>query len=106
MLKDEIVSSLKSDAGVLKAFVFGSYARGTPDPGSDIDIIVIIDRKGVRQSYGEMQADRKRINALLLQTRKKIPMDIMVYTNDEWNKIHEDPTDFIRTVEAEAVPLL
>ena len=41
-----------------------------------------------------------------MHTRKRIPMDIMVYTDEEWRLLHEDPTDFIRTIEREAVALL
>jgi len=40
---DFILSSAKNDKRVLKAYLFGSYARKTDKPDSDIDIALVID---------------------------------------------------------------
>ena len=39
-----ILQEYFSDQPVLKAWVFGSYSRGEEKPGSDIDILVTLDR--------------------------------------------------------------
>ena len=46
-MDQQIVNTLRdyfSGQPVLKAWVFGSYSRGEETPGSDIDILVPLDR--------------------------------------------------------------
>ena len=40
----EIVSKYFANQPVLKAWLFGSYARGEQTPLSDVDILVVLDR--------------------------------------------------------------
>ena len=43
-LKNKITSYFKTQP-IMKAWVFGSYARGEAHSGSDIDILVVFDEK-------------------------------------------------------------
>ena len=49
MLKDEIekeiVGRLTKVEKILKIILFGSYAYGNPGKNSDIDLLVVIDKK-------------------------------------------------------------
>ena len=49
MLKDEIekevVGKLTKVEKILKIILFGSYAYGNPGKNSDIDLLVVIDKK-------------------------------------------------------------
>jgi predicted nucleotidyltransferase len=62
-----------------KIILFGSYARGTQDPESDLDICIITD-------------DTKRKKEILRVIRRTIideadiPMDLLVYRSDEFEQ--------------------
>lgn len=105
-MHNEILAGLRSNKSIKKVLLFGSYARGIPGPESDIDIVVITDSQGVHTTYAQMQEDRNKISSLLIETRKRVPMDIVVYTDKEWQLVHNDPSDFIRTIDREAIQLL
>lgn len=59
--------------------LFGSYAYGQPTNDSDVDIIVIKEKTDV-----PMHKRGREIRKYLRGT--KIPLDILVYTEDEVNK--------------------
>jgi predicted nucleotidyltransferase len=105
-LKNDIVVKVCSNKEVRRSILFGSYARGTPGAESDVDIVVILDKKGFSRSYTEMLETRMRISKPLLELRKKVPIDILVYTADEWEKMTQLQSDFIRNVQEEGVDLL
>lgn len=105
-LKNEIVTKLSSNKDISRIILFGSYARGTPGPESDVDIIVILGKKGFSRSYSEMIENRMCISKPLMQLREKVPIDILVYTADEWNRMVQLQSDFIKTVQEEGVELL
>lgn len=53
-----ILQSYFSDKPVLKAYVFGSYARGDADEKSDIDILLQLDySKKIGLQYVRMQLE-------------------------------------------------
>jgi predicted nucleotidyltransferase len=57
---------------------FGSYARGDWGVGSDLDILVIVDR-------AEERRDRR---ALALDVSDlPVPAEVLVYTEDEWRAL-------------------
>ena len=38
-----IVSKLAAEYGAERVYLFGSYARGDAEPGSDIDVLILVD---------------------------------------------------------------
>ena len=79
--------------GVRRVGYFGSYARGDWGPGSDLDLIVIVERA---EEPFESRALRWDVTEL------PVPADICVYTTAEW----ESPAQrgrFRETVMREAV---
>lgn len=60
------LSVIPKELGVRKAFLFGSYARGTQQQGSDIDIALIMDGF----------SDPVSVQFQLLQLRRKIDLRI------------------------------
>jgi len=64
-------------AGVRRAFVFGSWARGEADGFSDLDLIVVMDTDLPRVERGR---------ELLTRLDESLPvvMDLLVYTPDEF----------------------
>lgn len=72
---------------------FGSYARGDWGPGSDLDLLIIVD--AAAEPF-ERRAARWDATGL------PVPTDVLVYTRKEWDAL--DPGGrFHRTVMGEAV---
>lgn len=75
--------------GVERIFVYGSVARGTHQPDSDIDLAVIVDdayRAVPTTIDGQPQEHRSRINAMHdeWKTRYDIDLDITTYWSSQF----------------------
>ena len=53
-----------------------------------------------------MLKSREVISISLLDIRKKIPIDILVYTKDEWQKLLEYDSSFMREIKIKGIELL
>lgn len=74
----EIVNRIALNYNPEKIILFGSYANGLANEDSDIDLLVVKDTT-------EPKFKRSiEIQRLLIGT--KLPVDILVYTNDEFEK--------------------
>lgn len=79
--------------GVLRVGYIGSYARGDWGPGSDVDILVVVESSPERF---------ERRAAAWDTTELPVPADLLVYTKDEWDRL--DPQGrFGRMVARETV---
>ncbi len=72
---------------------FGSYARGDWSVGSDLDVIVVVERSD--------QSFVKRASEWDL-TELPVPTDVLVYTLEEWQALSND-SRFHQTLKREAV---
>ena len=61
-----------------KIFLFGSYATGQANEDSDIDLLVVKDTLEPRH--------KRSIEIQRLLKGSKLPVDILVYTNDEFER--------------------
>lgn len=61
-----------------KIFLFGSYATGKADEDSDIDLLVVKETTEPKH--------KRSIEIQRLLIGSKLPVDILVYTNDEFEK--------------------
>jgi len=95
---DELVFSLKS-SDPYKIVLFGSYARGNPHEDSDIDLMVILDNNHVSKTYEERLKKKIYINNLVLEINRKIPLDILVYSREEYNIVKNYGNYFLDEVE-------
>lgn len=43
---------------VLKAWLFGSFARGEETPSSDVDILVLLDKCSPQEPYSDSLSDK------------------------------------------------
>jgi predicted nucleotidyltransferase len=108
-LKDickQITDGLNTLPRPLKVILFGSYARGIPHEDSDIDLLVILDRKGKSASYKSLIKNRTEISRRLRNLKKKYPMDVLVYTKDEWEELRASETSFVRKIEKDGIAIL
>ncbi|MEM2554560.1 MAG: nucleotidyltransferase domain-containing protein [Nitrososphaerota archaeon] len=72
-----------------KIILFGSFARGDINEGSDVDLIVIADWK---EDFLE------RIKILLELNKFKIPLEPLGYTEEEFEKLIKEGNSFILKV--------
>ncbi len=71
---------------------FGSYARGDWGVGSDLDLILIVDRTGERFERRAVSWDT---------TALPVPADVVVYSASEWEGMAG--SRFAETIRREAV---
>ena len=83
--KEEVVKRLNPS----KIILFGSFARGDVNEGSDVDLIVIADWK---VSFLD------RIKLLLDINNFNLPLEPVGYTKEEFKNLIEDKNPFILTV--------
>ncbi len=84
---NEIVNKIALNFNPEKIFLFGSYATGKPNRESDLDLLIIQESKLPR--YKRVFEIRK------LLIGSMIPMDIIVYTPDEFENEKEVKFSFI-----------
>ena len=77
---------------VTKVGCFGSYARGDAGVGSDLDLVAIVLTS---------DAPFERRSASWDTTGLPVPVDLLVYTRDEWTALQDTP--FGRTLAKESV---
>ena len=79
---------------VLQVGYIGSYARGDWGVGSDLDVIVILETSEEPFWRRALDFDFKGF---------PVPVDTLVYTQQEWQELAEQSSRFYRTVMEEAV---
>ena len=85
----EIVSRIAIKFNPDKIILFGSYAMGNANNSSDLDLLVI---KDTDLPYHKRSFD---IHKALIGSM--IPMDILVYTRQEFEKEQQEQTSFINS---------
>ena len=68
-----------------KALLFGSYANGKINKDSDIDLIVVLNKKDLPRTFDERSENYSFVNKYFKSLKHKVPMDLIVYTKKEWD---------------------
>jgi len=84
---------------IYKIILFGSYARGTANEDSDIDLLVILDTDEFAKNIEERLERRRPINKSIREIRKDFPMDIIVYSKAEYKYLKDGGDFFVREIE-------
>ena len=71
---------VRKNPGVVCIGYFGSYARGDWGVGSDLDIVIVIERSDLPPTQRASKWDT---------TALPVPTDLLVYTVEEWRKAVE-----------------
>jgi predicted nucleotidyltransferase len=80
---------------VLRIGYFGSYARGDWGVGSDLDVVLIVASSD--------EPPLRRPLAFDTITGFPTPVDLLVYTADEWRAVSADADPFARRLTSEVV---
>ncbi|MCI5137802.1 MAG: nucleotidyltransferase domain-containing protein [Candidatus Electrothrix sp. AR1] len=81
-----------------KAVLFGSYAYGKVGDDSDIDLIVVLDRDDIPRSFDERIENYSFVKKYFKFLKRKVPMDLIVYTRREWDNFVKADNSFTREV--------
>ncbi|OQX22890.1 MAG: hypothetical protein BWK80_28785 [Desulfobacteraceae bacterium IS3] len=100
------IIDLLRNQNLYRVFVFGSYAHGKAHDESDVDLLVILDKKGISSNYREILENKKTVSVHLRELRKTVPADLLVYTRDEWTALKNSGSSFIRQIEKEGIRLI
>ena len=87
----EVVERLRAAFSPVAIYLFGSYAYGTPESGSDLDLLVVVE-DDPRNIYDRDAAAYAALGNL------GFPKDVMVYTRVEFEERATLPVSFERTV--------
>ena len=78
------VERIVSSARPQKVIVFGSYARGQAKPGSDLDVLVIVD-----DTLANCRAESVKLRRALRGI--SMPMDIIVTRRGDMERLRHSP---------------
>jgi len=79
-----------------KIILFGSYAYGTPNEDSDLDLYVVTKDDFMPKSWKENNALYLSVSKQLRDLRKKIPIDLIVHTKQMHTKLKQLDSNFYR----------
>jgi len=83
VLKDIIVKTVP----VEQIYLFGSYANGTPNSDSDLDIYVVIS-----ENADIREIDAMRLIHRAIRDKKTLPVDVVVGKEKKFNQRKSAPT--------------
>jgi len=107
-LDQNIISSIIqsiSAFNLYKVILFGSYARGTANKDSDIDLLVILNTDKFAKTFKEKMERRTPISMALLDVNRVFAMDIIVYSKGEFDYLKSKGDFFIEEIENTGVEL-
>jgi predicted nucleotidyltransferase len=82
--------------GVVRAILFGSFARGEADFASDVDLVLI-------EPTAAPFVERGRSHLALFQMG--VGLDLLVYAPEEYERLKREGNPFIARVEREGVTI-
>ena len=85
-ITNKIVSGFSPD----KIILFGSYANGNETDNSDLDLLIVKDTELPRHKRN-IEIRRSFIGA-------KVPMDLLCYTNEEFEKEKKEKYSFLNQI--------
>ncbi|PRX19657.1 nucleotidyltransferase-like protein [Orenia metallireducens] len=79
-------------------YLFGSYAWGTPNEDSDLDIMVVL-KESEQNPHKRVVKGYKSLRGIMT------PTDLIVYTQEEYQKLLEDEFSFCNHIVKEGKKL-
>jgi predicted nucleotidyltransferase len=103
-IKSEIIKRLKP-LNPNKIILFGSYAYGTPNEDSDIDLYVVTNDDFIPQSYKEDSEIYKKVSTKIRDIRDIVAIDLIVHTQTMYKKALEINQFFVKEILTNGVKL-
>lgn len=93
----QIKESLKK-INPFRIYLFGSIAKRNEKNNSDIDIVVILNKEEIPKNYDEKLKDKVKVRDALLELSFQIPIDLLVYSKGEFNKLQKINKKFAKEI--------
>lgn len=93
-LSEWVKKQTQTKYNILKIGYFGSYVRGDWGVGSDLDVIIVIRASNLTFHERPLEWDTLDI---------PVPVDLLIYTDEEFKNIKSQNTKFSRILERESV---
>lgn len=90
-----LVEKLKSTQPE-KIILFGSYAYGSPNENSDLDILVVTSDDSIPSNFSEKSEIYLKISKSISDIKTKFPIDLLVHTKAMHQKFIELNSLFAR----------
>jgi len=100
----KIVQSLIG-LNIYKIILFGSYARGTATEDSDIDLLVVLDTEEFAKTFKDRMNRNLTVSNALLDINREFAMDIIVYSQGEFEYLDKKESDFIKEIKNTGVEI-
>lgn len=81
-----------------KIYLFGSFAWGQPNADSDLDILIIVD-------HSEQKLYKRMKPAYQALRDVRVSKDILVYTENEFEKLALEPSSLFYKIKLQGVKL-
>lgn len=104
-VKKEIITFLQPIDPEM-VILFGSYAYGTPNVDSDIDLYIVTKETNIPQTFEENFQVKKRVYQALGKFRKKYASDIIVHTLPVHKKFVELGSSFSKEIMQKGIVLI
>jgi predicted nucleotidyltransferase len=85
----EIASAIATKFNPDKIFLFGSYANGTQQEDSDVDLLIIQDT--------DLPMQQRGFDIRMSLLGSMIPYDILIYTNEEFEQEKNKSYSFLHS---------
>ncbi len=102
------IEQLKKQLSELNPYLvllFGSYAYGTPDQDSDIDLLVVTNDEYMPTSFREKTELYMKVNEYIRETAKEVAIDLIVHTKPMYQKFIELNSSFSKEILSKGVIL-
>jgi uncharacterized protein len=94
---NQILAALNIES-VEKVILFGSAASGQMGPDSDLDLLIVMDTDYLPRTYQERMEYRLQIQRKVRDIRKKVALDLLIYTRPEYKLVTQDMSSFMKDV--------
>ena len=104
-IRNEIIEFLRP-IDPEKVILFGSYAYGTPNADSDIDLYIVTKENIIPKTFEENFQIKRRVYQALGQFRKKYASDILVHTFPVHMKFLAQESSFSKEIMQKGIILI
>lgn len=104
-VKNEIIENIRI-IDPARVILFGSYAYGSPNQDSDIDLYIVTKEDFVPATYEENLQIKRKVYLALSKFRKKYASDILVHTLPVHQKFVELGSSFSKEIMQKGIILI
>lgn len=94
---DKIMAKL-AELNIYKVILFGSYADGSADEESNIDLLIILDENTLPENYDDWLEKKTRVRRYLREVNDDVALDLLIYTRPQYEMIIKEMNAFQREI--------